>query len=274
MELSKKQKDTGIIVLLVSVIIVSIVAIIVVYTKGLTKEDADKQIVVTREDMDKQIVVTEEVSDSEGNSEIPLQDFDFPLLISGKQLYISYFAETAFDVALEDFVKQDRDDDVIEFTNNEKKIGSMHQSFKYFFNETQLLDEYADVAEIAYQYEKEVLADDNPIYYIQKSTPEDKEEMHAGDGRILMWEPTIKAGQYDASQIISYYNVTLPEGETRGYAFTDNSTLMNTYCIISLDQLDETEMGYLVFEGVSSVGSEINYCDWLNDAKVFELTIK
>jgi len=259
MKLSKKHKKVGIIAVLIVVIVISV-----------------GEIMAKIQDNMEENIINWPSTPSFIN-ETDIQRLNFSELMSGKQLLISYYpAKDLLGFDLGRFVRKDRSDDVIEYINNEKKVGSMQQYFKYFFNEKQLLKEYsfnnkADSNES--EYEKDISSNGNPFYYISKSTKEDQEEMHAGHGIVLLWEPIVKAGKYEGSQLINYYNVELPIGEERGYAFTDESTLMDTQCVISLNQIDKDEYGYLVFGGNSSVGDNINYCELLSNSTVFNLYI-
>ena len=93
-----------------------------------------------------------------------------------------------------------------------------------------------------------------------------KEQDGVGMGIAYKWEPEITVKEYKASSIVSYYNPYELSSDLK------DSSIVTTYCLLDLSKLFDGVEGYLVFNGVADVYSDVDYCSILNEMDTFSIT--
>jgi len=163
---------------------------------------------------------------------------------------------------------------IIQMYNNMDNHGSTGQYLTYFQNEKSMTNYYAHndkkipFANVRYPLETFTLSDGTKINYLDKYLTEDDDSQ--GGGIFYKWTPTISIHSHQASNVISYINIEAVENNNYN---PTTSMFINAACIFNLHGISTNESGYLGFDGYASAGSEINYCDVLNNLDVFEISI-
>jgi len=172
------------------------------------------------------------------------------------------------------FKKDFEGQNIIQMYNNQAKTGSTGQYLTYFGNEKAMTNYYAHndrklpFESISYPLETETLSNGTTINYLNKYLAADDD--FQGGGLFYSWTPTTPVHGYKASTITNYINVDpIPNNNYN----PDTSMFIDAICVFKLYDISKNEYGYLGFDGYASAGSEINYCEMLNDLDVFEISI-
>jgi len=161
--------------------------------------------------------------------------------------------------------------EILEFEDNQNSYCSSAYKVNFFLNEEVMTRVYS-FAETEYPLEK-INVDGVDYEYILKE--DYSSESGIASATVYIKEPTREVGGYEAFQILWTYKV-FPEG-TDSSSITDAEILEDgtstTYCVFDLSKIDSTTEGYLVFSGGASAGSEIDYCEILDNTQNFEIKI-
>jgi hypothetical protein len=108
------------------------------------------------------------------------------------------------------------------------------------------------------------------VQYLENSSYLKKEiqcEGCAPTGQFISWEPTIDVKDYQALYITNYYNIVDLAKDNMEYNKETFSEDSDRYCLIPLYNND-----YILFYGISTAGSNIDYCEILNDMNIFKIS--
>lgn len=154
--------------------------------------------------------------------------------------------------------------------DNQEGFCSSSNLLQYFVDEEAMTQFYSD-NQATYPLEK--YTENNVVYeYIFKSDYEQGDT--ALSGVVYQKEPTVSVKEYEAFRILSYTK-HFPEVDDEGEVIGNiiGGSTIKTLCVFDLSNIVENGEGYIVFSGVSDVGSEINYCNVLNDSEYFEIKL-
>ena len=120
---------------------------------------------------------------------------------------------------------------------------------------------------------KEITIDGVDYEYILKEDYDSQSGIASGIAYIK--EPTLEVGGYEAFRVLSFYKV-FPEG-TDASTVEDSEVIQdgttNTLCVFDLSKIETSTQGYVLFSGSASAGSEVDYCEVLENTEGFEIKI-
>ena len=163
------------------------------------------------------------------------------------------------------FVKVE-DSEYLMWEDNGNKYGSTWYILNYFKDKDEMSKLFAE-STITPVLEN-IVVDGITYQYIVKEEGAEDSQRPNGIGLAYIWEPKVEVKEYEASRIVSYYNPLLTSSD-----ISEESNI-TTYAVLDLSEILEAVEGYVVFRGVASAGSAIDYTEVLNEMSVFEISIK
>ncbi len=154
------------------------------------------------------------------------------------------------------------DSQMTKWKDNNNMYCSSWYELAYYLSEQAMTDAYSQGA--TYPLESTTV---EGVEYSYISRTDGESDGEYGLGIVYKWLPNVDVKGYEASQILRYFN----SGQSGEYTSDSFSTAL---CVFDLNKIDENEFGYLVFGGAASIGSDINYCDVLNNMGVFSIDVK
>lgn len=143
-----------------------------------------------------------------------------------------------------------------------------------FFESKQDMLKYFDGKE-SFRPEDKILSEDveSISYYLN----ERKEKGQYGYGNVLIELPyeriKIEGGlQLRANYIVRYVNRDPKKTETDS-GFSSESEVQSRYCLLDLNQINSKAEGFLMFSGVRSIGTYVDYCESLRDMRDFKIEV-
>lgn len=190
----------------------------------------------------------------------------------GKVLYVKAPTSSCDDTG---FVSQVQEtDSMLIYEDNQNNFCSDSHIISYFVDE-EAMTTYFSENKAKYPLEEETI---DYIKYEYLLKEDSTEESGAAHGLVYKKAPTINVNGNGAFHLISYYKIAQEGVETviKGDYPKDDSTYTNftKYCVFPLYQFGEQYESFLVFSGVADAGSEIDYCEMLNDTEDFEIEIQ
>ena len=160
------------------------------------------------------------------------------------------------------------------YEDNQNEYCSDSNIISYFKDE-ETMTSYLSQAKTEYPLEKETI---NSVEYEYILKEDSTNETGSAHGLVYQKSPTINVKDFEAFHIINYIKIA-EEGDNtviEGSYPEDDSVYTNftKYCVFPLSQLGEEFNGFLMFNGSSSIGSEIDYCEVLNSSEYFNLEIQ
>jgi hypothetical protein len=215
-------------------------------------------------DVDRKVDMNEEIGGSEVEEETVMMDkVELELLGQDKLVSVNLPTSTLDGMGYESLIQENSE--ILLYEDNQSKSGSSAYKLSFFVDEKLMTDNISGF-KATYPLE-EVTIDGVKYEYIEK---EDYSDV-TGVGSAIVYnkEETEKVGGYEAFKILSYYhNFRL---ENKDNVLVDST--VTTYCVFDLSQISSDANGFLVFSGIASAGSEVNYCEILKEAKDFSITI-
>lgn len=109
-------------------------------------------------------------------------------------------------------------------------------------------------------------------YYLNKR----EEKGQYGYGNVLEqypYETVVARGKIlKANYIISYVNRDPDETETKG-DYNKNSEVQSKFCLFDLSLINPEVEGYVMFSGVRSIGTYVDYCTLLENMRDFDIKV-
>ena len=217
----------------------------------------------------------EEIEEEEGlNPEESALEFGevFIDLGEGKVLYVKAPTSSCDDTG---FVSQPQEtDNMLIYEDNQNKFCSDSHIISYFIDEESMTS-YFSGGKAKYPLEEETIDYITYEYLLKEDYTEDSGAAH---GLVYKKTPTVNVNGNGAFHLISYYKIAQEGVNTviKGDYPKDDSTYTNftKYCVFPLYQFGEEYESFLVFSGVASAGSEIDYCEMLNETEDFNIEIQ
>lgn len=239
---------------LVMTIIFGILAFSYNYTQGKEDDKSDNDVRTT----------TPETEANEDASEVVTMEF--------KTAQGTKF----FDVKIDkdyiiDSLNEKTGDSYTGFEDNPNKYGSETNQFTYFVTENDMTSyfQYGRDHDYDLKYPNtEASKSLNETYIYYQTDPEDQTSY----GLFYEWDNEFEVKEYTGSLITDYVNY-LPTNTSTPY-YKEESSKGSSYCVINLAQVyeDVSLTGYLVIHGSASAGSQINYCDSINELDTFVIS--